>query len=232
VIIPEEVEILLPIVRSAQDSPTSLLAYAAPVTRRMLHFGGLKFYSVPALPQPWEAPMWLKLELGIFAGRLYFDFSEYSAMLDFLGIRHTGGRLEISDEAEDDSDDASMSAAPEAGKVFTRRPLTFLQEWLAIRRNGQNFDQTPMGFVCQGRVLDSSHHFFAELDILATTMNEGGKTTVATSGEIQEAEDVEEEFHEEDHGDIVRPEDLQEDFDVSKLNTGELVLGNDTDEDD
>jgi hypothetical protein len=201
VIIPEEAEILLPIVRITTDSPTYLLAYAAPVTRRMLHFGDLKFYSVPTLPQGWQAPMWLKLEVGIYAGRLYFDFTEYHSTLDFLGIRHTEGNLEISEDTDDEDLDSSMgSTNVEKSKVFTCRPLTFLQEWLAIRRKGQNFDQTPMGFICQGKVLLQSHHFFSEMESTMAMKKEGVESSLATPGGLQEVEEVEEEFEDEDQG--------------------------------
>jgi len=47
------------------------------------------------------------------------------------------------------------------GQSFTAKPLTFLQEWLAVRRKGQDFVNTPMGYVCQGRALKASHPFFA-----------------------------------------------------------------------
>jgi hypothetical protein len=233
VIIPEEAEILLPIVRITTDSPTYLLAYAAPVTRRMLHFGDLKFYSVPTLPQGWQAPMWLKLEVGIYAGRLYFDFTEYHSTLDFLGIRHTEGNLEISEDTDDEDLDSSMgSTNVEKSKVFTCRPLTFLQEWLAIRRKGQNFDQTPMGFICQGKVLLQSHHFFSEMESTMAVKKEGVESSLATPGGLQEVEEVEEEFEDEDQGEIIRPEDLKEDFDVRNLNTADQVLDYDKDEDD
>jgi hypothetical protein len=143
--------LLLPIIGSTSGGPTYLLTYAAPVTRKMLHFSDLSFYSVPTLPAGWQAPIWLKLELGFYAGSLYFEFSEYQAILEFLGIRYMEGRVEMPEDADDDNTDNIEAHAVEAPKMFTHRPLTFIQEWLAIRRKGQNFDQTPMGFVCQGR---------------------------------------------------------------------------------
>jgi hypothetical protein len=119
----------------------------------MLHFSDLSFYSVPTLPAGWQAPIWLKVELGIYAGRLSFDFSEYNALLEFLGLRHTAGHIEVGSDEDKELDDTVVQTNVEHPKVFSRKPLTFLQEWLAIRRKGQNFDQTPMGFVCQGKVL-------------------------------------------------------------------------------
>ena len=45
--------------------------------------------------------------------------------------------------------------------TFSEKPLEFLHEWLAVRRKGQDFTDTPMGFICQGKLLTSSHPFFA-----------------------------------------------------------------------
>lgn len=58
------------------------------------------------------------------------------------------------------------------------------------------------------------------------------KTAMATSGGLEDVENVEEEFEEEDQGEILHPEDLKEDFDVSKLNIGEQDLGYAKDKDD
>ncbi len=77
VIIPEEAERVIPIVgRAGSRSPTHLVVYAAPITRKMQQFNELQYFSVPPLPRTWSAPGWLKVELGIFAGRLYFGWDE------------------------------------------------------------------------------------------------------------------------------------------------------------
>ena len=160
--------------------PTHLLLYAAPVTRKMLHFTDLKFYAVPSLPSTWQALTWLRIELGIFAGKLYFDFSEYSSLLKFLGVTE---RSEIPNDDEDyvqvPRPNSALASEEEGAKVegedvvpetqrtprptFTQKPLHFLQEWLALRRKGQDFAQTPMGFVCQDKPLLESHPFFGRV---------------------------------------------------------------------
>jgi hypothetical protein len=232
IIIPEEAEILLPIIASNEDAPTYLITYAAAVTRKMLHFGNLTYYSVPTLPSNWEAPMWLKLELGIYAGRLYFDFSEYYALLDMLGIRHAAGRIEVPEDVDDDiSDSIEEVAAVGISKVFARKPLTFLQEWLAIRRKGQNFDQTPMGFVCQGKVLLEEHHFFSKSENTAAPTKDAAETKAETSGE-KDIEDVEDDFGEDEaQGDVVLLEEL-ETFDEGKLHVVNVIGGVDEEEED
>jgi hypothetical protein len=73
VVIPEEAELIIPLIHSNKLSYTHLLTYSAPVTRKMLHFNSLDYYAIPSLPKGWKAPGWLMIELGIFAGRLCFQ---------------------------------------------------------------------------------------------------------------------------------------------------------------
>jgi hypothetical protein len=49
-------------------------------------FNNLTYYSVPALPADFRAPTWLRVQLGLIAGRLYFDFDEYKELCSFLGL--------------------------------------------------------------------------------------------------------------------------------------------------
>lgn len=104
----------------------------------MSQFNGLKFFSVPPLPKYWTAPIWLTIKLGILSGRLYFSFKEYDELCKFLGTK----------SQEEDS------------KSFTEKPLLFLHQWLSIRRKGQDFIHTPVGYICQGKILTSDHLFF------------------------------------------------------------------------
>lgn len=131
----------------------------------MLVFNNLTYYAIPSLPEDWNAPKWLTIELGIFAGRLYFDFDEYDDLRKYMGLKPLGnGHQEeepLSPIDGDGLDLASLSSQPQ-GKVFTSKPLQFLQDWLAARRRGQDFSHTPMGHVCQDKPLDASHAFFAK----------------------------------------------------------------------
>ncbi|CCF40665.1 hypothetical protein CH063_11176 [Colletotrichum higginsianum] len=165
VVVPEEAEALLPIMRNRfYTVATNLIVYSAPVTRKMLHLSDLKFYSIPALPSEWRAPAWLKIELGLYAGRLYFEWPEYDQLCDFLGIDQSSPMLEYLEESSD-SDSADVQNHKEAKSTsigLTARPLSFVQEWLAARRRGQDFVSTPMGFIAQGKVLQESHPFFRQ----------------------------------------------------------------------
>lgn len=167
---PEEAELLIPTLREAQSPETHLLTYAAPVTRRMLHFNQLRFFAIPDLPAEWEAPEWLRIELGIFAGRLYFEESEYRGLCQYLRIKTSHFEegpeenlpLECSESIHEETDDeANLLSLQQGTPPFTAKPLVFLQQWLAVRRKGQEFANTPMGYVCQGKLLTKDHPFFA-----------------------------------------------------------------------
>ncbi|KUJ24466.1 uncharacterized protein LY89DRAFT_663197 [Mollisia scopiformis] len=211
IVIPEEAELLLRIVKDSPSRATYLLTYAAPITRKMLHFNDLKYYTVPALPADWEAPMWLRIELGIFAGRLYFDYQEYTHVLNFLGVKDESGKLEeaevddIGDETDVGDDDdlgdedevhSNVSTkelpivAPVERKIITRRPLAFMAEWLSVRRKGQDISETPMGFICAGKQLLESHPFFLRADYEHT--RRGVSTVKIGSGNVEDEDEEEE----------------------------------------
>ena len=168
VVIPEEAELLIPIVRTA-SSPAivNLLTYAAPLTRKMLHFNDMKFYTIPPLSDgTWTAPTWLTVELGLLAGRLYFDFSEYEALCKLFNVEELPLEADPradSTRTENSTDSQAAKIVQERSRVLGSKPLTFLQDWLATTRKGQDFLHTPMGFVCQGNQLKADHPFFASL---------------------------------------------------------------------
>ncbi|KAL9620084.1 MAG: hypothetical protein Q9160_005374 [Pyrenula sp. 1 TL-2023] len=177
VLIPEEAEDLLPRLRGLTSPPAcSLITYSAPNTRKMLrYFNDLKFYTIPSLPSDWQAPRWLTIGLGLFAGRLYFDYEEYVDIHNFLGIPRPSGLEEKETDIpempgdndgeripdhEDTNNSSFTRVSPSPTRSFTKEPLTFLRDWLAIRRRGQDFTNSPMGFICQGKPLTPDHPFF------------------------------------------------------------------------
>ncbi|KAF2848356.1 hypothetical protein T440DRAFT_509489 [Plenodomus tracheiphilus IPT5] len=144
VVSPEEADELIPLLRGherAANINAHLISYSAPVTRRELHFNHLDYHTTPPLPADYVAPVWLTVELGIFAGRLYLEWHEYYELLGYLGL------------------DKNLSVH-EDKQAFAKKPLTFLHEWLALRRKGQDFEHTPMGFVTTGKPLTQNHPFF------------------------------------------------------------------------
>ena len=177
----------------------------------MRHFNSLQYYALPSLPKDWVAPMWLSIELGIFAGRLYFDYSEYSSLLQFLGVQEN-----ISEIAEEETDNlcprdnniADTGEKPaetdhtQEHRAIARKPLSFLQEWLAIRRKGQDFAQTPMGFICQGKPLAQTHPFFAIPEKDGARQTRGLRVgNIGVAGTNDEEEDeIEHEFFDDAYG--------------------------------
>ncbi|KAF1962412.1 hypothetical protein CC80DRAFT_400484 [Byssothecium circinans] len=150
VISPEEADALIPLLRRYRNpkstgGSTHLIVYSAPVTRRMLDFNNLDYYALPSLPSGYKMPSWLKIELGIFAGRLYFAWDEYEELAAYLGV-----------QTRNDGENHGFDR-PEA---FVKKPLTFLHNWLAVLRKGADFEQTPMGFVTTGKPLSANHPFF------------------------------------------------------------------------
>ncbi|KAJ0298724.1 hypothetical protein COL516b_009809 [Colletotrichum fioriniae] len=110
------------------------------------------------------------IELGIYGGRLYFEWAEYDQLCEFLGIDQSLPLLRYLDQEGSDSDSADTQSG-EKHKVYvapnglTARPLSFVQEWLAARRRGQDFTSTPMGFIAQGKTLQDDHPFFRQVVI-------------------------------------------------------------------
>ena len=137
VIISEEAEILITMLRAQKLPLVHLLTYSAPVTRKMISFGALAYYALPALPVSHTIPPWLSIELGIFSGRLYMGFEECAPLIEYV---------------EKDSN------AKRSNRVAAT--ISFLSEWLSLRRKGQDIMHTPMGYICQGRPLNKTHAFF------------------------------------------------------------------------
>ncbi|KAF7562130.1 hypothetical protein G7046_g2016 [Stylonectria norvegica] len=217
VIIPEEADALIPMMRNRRKlMQTHLLIYSAPITRKMLEFNDLTYYSIPPLSPQWKAPEWLRLELGIFAGRLYFDWSEYESTCTLLGIEEGASEeIEAAIAMMDGTADGDLPESlteekapqPDPHKL-AQRPLTFMQEWLAIRRRGQDFEHTPMGFVSQGKSLHQGHVFFDQMDKEHTGQNE----TMFVPMKSQ---------HQDDAGD--REDDYQG---IDDMGANEVVRGN------
>ncbi|KAI1659373.1 hypothetical protein F4813DRAFT_331455 [Daldinia decipiens] len=225
IVTPEEAEHLIQIIQDAekekQGCPTRLLTYAAPVTRRMMHFNKLNFYSMPPLPPDWKPSEWLTTELGFFAGRLYFEFSEYDSICRMLGIDVSKPGIDEFDSSETDTTEqqttstterSSVATSPSSNEVheavevplnekplktkrftstLTSKPYTFTQEYLAVRRRGQDFTHTPMGFLSSGKPLTEESPFFRRADTIRRSLGLVPVGTVqADDEEVDVAEDM------------------------------------------
>jgi len=156
-----EADIILSMSREHSTGCTHLITYAAPITRAMLVFDSLQFYAIPNLPDNWRAPAWLVRDLGLFSGRLYFDFQEQSRVLyEALGLPPPVPALIKLPTSLTELDlwhefPFRESQVDRRQEPFSTAPLLFMQEWLAIRRKGQDFSQTMMGELCRGRRLEA-----------------------------------------------------------------------------
>ncbi|KAL9083912.1 MAG: hypothetical protein Q9165_008319 [Trypethelium subeluteriae] len=240
---PEEAEDLIPLLRSAESLNTHLLTYAAPVTRKMLHFNRLQFFAIPDLPSEWTAPEWLLIELGIFAGRLYFEESEYDGLCRYLGIQHGGNRdgtpSDMAVQGPDDrekevraAEEQHLSITQRERSSFTAKPLAFLRQWLAVRRKGQEFANTPMGYVCQGKRLTKDHPFFEHARERPDSSSSANQTRAGQRAEhyrgteLEDAGDddgYDEDFDENEIGDI--KDDGDEGFYEALEDQNELYSG-------
>ncbi|KAK3392688.1 hypothetical protein B0H63DRAFT_491035 [Podospora didyma] len=196
VLIPEEAEHIIQMARAREtSSDVYLITYASPVTR-MLPFNNFTIFSMPKLPAGWEAPKWLKMEVGILAGHLYFEWDEHDDLCKFLAVGDNP-ELEVIDHEEDLEDgymveNKGAAAVPHVADdtgVFSPRPLTFLQEWLAVRRYGQDFVHTPMGFITQGKHLQASHPFFCMTGPTAQAASTDGPVARIVDMPQQDGED-------------------------------------------
>lgn len=102
----------------------------------MLQFNSLEFYSFPELPNGQAIPARIKIELGILAGRLYVDESEWEAVARYVRGSETG-------------------SAKDSDKIAAD-PAAFLLEWLALRRKTVDVLHTPMGYICTGREMETA----------------------------------------------------------------------------
>ncbi|KAK7420618.1 hypothetical protein QQZ08_010310 [Neonectria magnoliae] len=99
-------------------------------------------------------PQWLSIEIGVLAGRLCFDYSEYAPLVAWLGIdQETESSRQL-------PNGPSQETVTVARGLFIDQPLKFLMEWLTYRRQTLDIMHTPMGYVCQRRNLHSDHSFF------------------------------------------------------------------------
>lgn len=193
IVIPEEAEALIPIISKINPPNVHLIVYAAPITKQMLHFNHLDYYTIPKFDG--IIPTQVKIEIGLLAGRLYFEFSECKDIGQYLDTQE-----------EHFSERASSYAFP-CVKGFASQPFAFLEEWFSVTRKGQDYAHTPMGYICQGRPLRRDHPFFsaatADHSPSASTvvnMNISGADGV---GPFNEDSDEDEHFLDDDEDEFV-----------------------------
>ena len=185
-------------------------------------FNSLGYLTVPTSNRrQLTFPDWLPIEIGAVAGRLYFDYDEYEPLLSWLGVPRP----------RDSSHLKSPSAQSKAPGLSIKRPLQFLMEWLAYRRQTHDVSHTPMGFVCQRRALRRDHPFFASVKEEAQDIYQNG----VSAGCIQPSKSDEESDLDSDDDDEwgnQEETDVETDGDDESLQDGEeSSLGSNGDDD-
>ncbi|KAF3221091.1 hypothetical protein TWF106_006416 [Orbilia oligospora] len=113
----------------------------------MVQFDTLGFFTIPPISEDWSPPTKLSIELGIMTGQLYFTYEHLNAIKEYLNL---------------DSKEANQEKSQAKAMALTSRPLEFLREWLMLKQKGQDFLHTPMGYLCQNKVLSQTLTFFKE----------------------------------------------------------------------
>lgn len=140
-----------------------LIPYAASITRSMVELGSLGYLVLPPLPILGSGiPDWVRIEIGILSGRLYFGFSEYQSMDEYFRNLDDGAVNNIVQHDGPGEDAAGARSANTRG---------FILEWLTLRRGGQDISHTPMGYVCQRRPLKEDHPFFQASKVALEMLN-------------------------------------------------------------
>lgn len=80
-------------------------------------------------------------------------------------------------------DDASMNGRSNT----TTGAISFILEWISLRRRGQDIMHTPLGYVCQGRPLGIEHAFF----VTSRPVDAGVVDSYRTNRAVTEAQDDE-----------------------------------------
>ncbi|KAF2837133.1 hypothetical protein M501DRAFT_986928 [Patellaria atrata CBS 101060] len=122
IIIPEEAEFLIPVIRLMRDLKVHLIAYASPVIKSMLHFNRLSYYVLPALPKNRQCPHGSLPNLEYLRAVYTWNFQNVlvKKCLTLAGAS--------------DSNAAQDAAAPFG--ISMKNPSRFMLEWLSVPRKG------------------------------------------------------------------------------------------------
>ncbi|KAF3920498.1 hypothetical protein ABW20_dc0107733 [Dactylellina cionopaga] len=152
------------LVECFRDSHVSRLhAYAPKASRNMKTFEYFDICPIPTMPptllrNPTDAKT--RLMMNIFAGQLFFeDIEYYRELCKFLGIYYD----KIHGDSERGNDGWINNATKKMMGVdtddsvspFSRSPILFLQEITKMRRKGQGFLSTHLGYLLNSRTLQA-----------------------------------------------------------------------------
>lgn len=104
-----------------------------------------------------------------------------------------------------------------------------VREWLALRRKGQDFEHTPMGFVTGGKPLTENHPFFRSRGVDPDIRHQVARHISARTDEAVDDDDDGDQDDEdfvpaEDHFDESEGEDEKEEANVADLDETDVFL--------
>ncbi|KAG9311465.1 hypothetical protein JVU11DRAFT_8580 [Chiua virens] len=150
---PFEVDRLMPDIRLSEH--VHLHPYTPRTSKAMKPCDDLQLYPIPPVPSTWTPPWALIDQLNVFAGQLYLrDFDSYVRLSRFLGVHRED--LPSDTRRLTKPNWLNMPGSLDQGieETFEGNPLRFVMLLLAIRRRGIRFDDTHMGRLLQGWLLN------------------------------------------------------------------------------
>ncbi|CAE6507523.1 unnamed protein product [Rhizoctonia solani] len=162
VLSPHEVNEFLPMIR--KSSVVRLHVYAPRVSRSMLSFSDLGFFSIPSSPKGYIQMSGLspaQIQLDLFAGQLYLSgYKEYRLLCTVLGLfappDHENLRIEVESDGfvKPENRHLLIRHRPEYSPCkFTETPIPALKDLVGLRRKGMKYLLTHVGKILHSRNL-------------------------------------------------------------------------------
>lgn len=155
IISPYEAEGLLSEIKKSKT--VTLHLYAPRLNPAFRAMDGLDLYTVPELPETWNLPRRLALQLGLFSGQLFLgSFSEYTDMCELLGLawEKAGDGCVVAADGFVMQNGSGQGAFRSS---FSDSPVKFLKVFMTkIRRNCEGISKTHMGTILDGSLLRRS----------------------------------------------------------------------------
>ncbi|KAM0310792.1 hypothetical protein ACHAO8_007779 [Botrytis cinerea] len=153
---PFEVQMLRSVIE--QNKRVVLSIYSPRLSLSSKTFESLDVHKIPTTSKlPSIRPRIIML-LNLFAGQLYIrSYDEYIRLCQFLGLCHYPPRDDVeicSDNFVPIPSRASFDPVMEEVCPFKQSPVDFLQKVFALRRKGQNFEDSHMGRILSGELLN------------------------------------------------------------------------------
>lgn len=149
IISPFEANELIPVL-TRPSSRTTLHFYAPRMSQTSPSLDELRLYTIPELGEGWKLPKYLRLQLNLFAGQLYFgSFEDYVDTCNMLDLAWRPP------SAEDGNVTVETDGFIVGGKTkFTKSPVQGIKVLLTtLRHDCQEIDKTHWGRILGGEFL-------------------------------------------------------------------------------